>query len=88
MGKHVKHSCHDEEDGHPSTDTTLRFSIDQLLRLHGWRIHSRHRDREPVWERHGALVSQADALAALPPEELRKARQREGLYRTREVRLD
>ena len=47
----------------PSRDRTDRHATDAYLRRHGFRIYSRPRRLEPVWERAGRLYKQSDALA-------------------------
>lgn len=64
----------------PSQDDTDRFPLDALLRQHGFKIQSRHKADEPVWERKGDDFRQRDALRIIPSEEIEKARRSERLY--------
>ncbi len=54
-----------EDHGHPSTDHTRRFPIDQLLRRHGWRIWQRFGNLQPLWERIGTPCTQEEALRSI-----------------------
>jgi len=47
---------------HPSQSTSSAWHDDQVLRSYGYKIHSRRKDREAVWEKDGELVSHSDAL--------------------------
>lgn len=47
----------------PSRDASKRFPTDQLLRRHGYRIHSRPRSGEAWWvDEYGEVVAQTEAL--------------------------
>lgn len=61
-------------------DATGRHAADALLRSQGFRIHSRPRSGEPLWERHGAVYPQPEALGLCPAEAVRDARAAEELY--------
>ncbi len=43
---------------------------DQLLRLHGFTILSRHKNQEPVWQRDGRPYLQRQALALARGEQM------------------
>ncbi len=47
----------------PSQDTTDRFSIDQLMRNHGYSIHQRKGDHEPLWIKRGVVYPQSEILS-------------------------
>jgi hypothetical protein len=65
---------------HPSQDTTGRFAVDQLIRSHGWAIHSRKRGKEPVWTKLGVLLTQLEVLMVIPEEQIRVAEELELTY--------
>jgi hypothetical protein len=50
------------------------YPIDQLLRKHGFRIHSRQLGKMAVWKRGEDFYTEAEALATIPRDEVRKAR--------------
>lgn len=58
--------------GHPSVDTTSRFPTDALLRSKGFKIHSRHKADEAVWEMNGHRYGQKMILEALGRGNLRE----------------
>ena len=60
---------------HPSQDLTQRFSLDELLRKHGFGIHSRPMKAPALWSRKKKIYSQRDALKTLPYRELMLANQ-------------
>ena len=65
----------------PSQDHTPRFEIDQLLRKHGFKIHSRRGDKIAVWERGGELYTQNQALGEVDSwAEVRRAQDKQNLY--------
>ena len=58
-------------DTHTSQDESDRHSLDQLIRSHGFSIHSRPAAGEPVWSKRGRLFDQLDILANhLPPDDV------------------
>lgn len=50
--------------------------LDQLLRRHGFRIHSRKNNQEAVWTRNNAKFTESQALALIPWHEVTAARMR------------
>lgn len=46
------------------------YPLDQLLRKHGFRIYSRKKDEEAVWERKGGKFKESTALKMIPKREL------------------
>lgn len=46
----------------PGAGSTSRFPDDDILRLHGFTIHARPRNGQPVWRRGKKLLFQRDAL--------------------------
>ena len=67
----------------PSEDTSTRFALDTLLRLHGFIIHRRTKNHKAVWIRQGNRYSQEEAEHSIPKEELRLARMRQSGYHHR-----
>ena len=59
------------EAPHPSASCERRFPDDVRLRKAGFKIHSRLKGMEAVWEFASLLYTQTEALALL--EELRRA---------------
>ena len=63
---------------HPSQDLTQRFSLDELLRKHGFEIYSRPKKAPALWSKKGVrgttrlskIYSQREALKTLPYREL------------------
>lgn len=51
--------------GHPTQDETRRCSLDQKLRAAGFKIKSRPRTGEPIWERQGKVYTQRQVMIAL-----------------------
>lgn len=45
-----------------------RFFRDRLLRSHDFTIHSRKKDRSPLWVRKGQVFSESEALAIVHAE--------------------
>ena len=73
---------------HAFTDTTNRFSVDQLLRKSHFRIHARPAKSEAIWERCsandvplGIYLPQSEAIKELDFSELHDAVYAENLYR-------
>lgn len=68
-------------------DTSGRHPLDQLLRKHGWEIHSRPPwGREPTWRKRISpsewlVLAEHEALATLPKIELQNALLQEALRR-------
>lgn len=50
------------ERDYPTQETMSRFPPDIHLRRHGFRIHARVKDTEPIWELGGKLYRQEEAL--------------------------
>ena len=65
MSKTYRTRSEDDDFGHPSQDTSHRFSRDALLRENGFCIRSRPADCESVWERNGKFYSQSEAFAVV-----------------------
>lgn len=65
--------CYD----HPSQDNSSRFERDQLLRLHGFKIHTRPNNAEPIWVNRGILFQQSVALRCIDPRRVRDAQYKE-----------
>jgi hypothetical protein len=65
---------------HPSQDSTNRFSLDNILRKHGFKIHSRRGDREAVWDLQGVLFLESEALLRLNRNEIKEAERHERSY--------
>lgn len=61
-------SSKDEGDGeHAFAERIDRWPDDDRLRANGWRIHSRPRTGEDLWEKEGRVVPFSKALLELPP---------------------
>ena len=69
--------------GNPFRDRSGRFSLDILLRSHGFCIKRRKGKEEPVWERKGEEFRQRDALRTIPNKEIGEAKEQEDDYRGR-----
>lgn len=52
----------DIPEGSPTQEHRDIFPGDRYLRLHGFKIHSRPRVGEPIWDLHGELFRQSDAV--------------------------
>jgi hypothetical protein len=52
----------DSDCGHPSTDNSDRFSNDQLLRAHGFRIFSRKNNSSAIWAKNHKQFTEKAAL--------------------------
>lgn len=63
--KEPTYTDNEQTYGHPSEDRTTRFSKDALLRVRGFKIHSRRKGKEAVWERAGKLYTFSEALRSL-----------------------
>lgn len=50
---------------HPSEDRSNRFPKDRLLRLHGYRIHSRPNKGEAIWKREEILFPYSEAVSKM-----------------------
>lgn len=55
---------------HPSRDTSNRCAVDALLREYGFVIHSRPKNKPPVWSYCGDIYSQEEALTYLDPDDI------------------
>ena len=70
-----------EEIEHGWQDTTCRFTLDKLLREHGYHIWRRPAGKESLWAKADIIFRQAEALLRLDRMEVGKARQlQEGYY--------
>lgn len=54
-------------------DHSGRFAMDSLLRLHGFFIHERPKNKQPIWGKKGKLYTQKEALATLPDDDTEDA---------------
>lgn len=54
----------------PSKEAENRLPLDTLLRKHGFRIHSRAKGREAVWEKGDVLYTFTEAVQTLPRKEV------------------
>lgn len=57
-------------DESPSQDNTYRFPLDQLLRLHDFKIFARPKGRPTLWIFDGKLYTQRQALLTVDPREI------------------
>lgn len=59
--------AHDKkaESDHPSVDRTGRFPVDAQLRKMGFRIRSRPKQGESLWEKEGILIKYTEAIARI-----------------------
>ena len=65
---------------HPSKDNTYRFSLDEVLRKHGFKIHSRLKEEEAIWDLQGVRFSESEAILRLSREEVKQAERYERSY--------
>ncbi|MDE2095750.1 MAG: hypothetical protein KGL39_00715 [Patescibacteria group bacterium] len=63
-----------KDDRHPFASNSSRFPIDDVLRKHGFRIISRRKGEQPLWERSGELYRQSEALNYLRSQDLESAK--------------
>lgn len=73
MAKKYEADSESPSISHPSEDTTSRFPMDQLLRRHGFTIHSRKNDTHPLWRRNGKIYTERKALSLIPKWEREEA---------------
>lgn len=50
------------ETGHTSKDNSKRHYTDQVIRSHGYQIHSRKGDQEPTWSKDGKVYTQNEVM--------------------------
>ena len=72
-----------KQDCHAFKDHTGRFAVDALLRYYGYRIKSRPRAGEAVWEGRGETVPHSQAVLGMHRGELKRAEDAERDYRRR-----
>lgn len=83
MSKKHRQPTHPEaEEGpdHPSQDTTGRHPLDAALRHVGFRIHSRPKRGEAVWEKGGTLFPESRAVLQLGERERADAKHLADVY--------
>ena len=68
------------EEDHPSQDKSSRFPIDYLLRRYNFKIYSRPRDKEELWEKNGCIFTQREALSTIDEDEVWGAEYEEYCY--------
>lgn len=83
MGKKQRQKYEIEvyESHHAFADCTGRFAVDQLLREYGFKIHSRRKGREPVWQWCGSLFIHSEAVKHVCFQRLEEAVEREYWYK-------
>ena len=59
---HLMTPMEDVTCGRPSADRTSRFVTDQQIRVCGYKIHSRPKKGEPIWEKDGLVFPQSAVI--------------------------
>ncbi len=62
-------------------DTTSRHAVNELIRSHGFRINSRPKKGQPLWEKNDKVLTEKQVLKLLKEQDVADALYAEELYR-------